>query len=107
MTTTKVVLTDLGLRSVKPAPAGKRVMIWDAGMPNLAVRVTDQGVRSFVVARRVRGDKNMTWHTRGRYPDVTLAEARRLARDSTAVMRTGADPREPALAEEPPPTLAA
>src|SRR6266851_4771572 len=47
----KVALTDKFLKALKPAPAGKRVTIWDAMMPNLAVRITDKGSVSFVAER--------------------------------------------------------
>jgi hypothetical protein len=45
----KVVLTDRYLKSLKWAPAGKRVMVWDAVQPHLGVRVTDRGQSTFVV----------------------------------------------------------
>jgi hypothetical protein len=37
----KEVLTDRRLLALKQAPAGKRVMIWDAAVPSFGVRITD------------------------------------------------------------------
>jgi hypothetical protein len=37
----KVGLTDRSLQALKPAPASRRVTVWDSLMPGLAVRVTD------------------------------------------------------------------
>ena len=39
------VLTEPYIRSLKPAPAGKRYAIADALVPGLKVRVTDKGRR--------------------------------------------------------------
>ena len=72
----KVALTDRSLKALKPAPAGKRTMIWDAVQPHLAVRVTDKGARSFVVVRRPAGSTKLIYHVLGRYPELSLAEAR-------------------------------
>jgi Arm DNA-binding domain len=52
----KTLITDRTLRGLKPAPAGKRTVIWDTAVPGLCVRVTDKGAASFNVMRRVKGD---------------------------------------------------
>jgi hypothetical protein len=39
----KVVLTDRALKALKPAPVGKRYIVWDALQPHLGVRVTETG----------------------------------------------------------------
>jgi hypothetical protein len=49
MTTSRVVLTDRYLKSLKPAPTGKRTVCWDAAKPSFGIRVTDRGVGSFFV----------------------------------------------------------
>ena len=52
----KIVLTDRYLKAIKPAPAGQRVMVWDAMQPHLGVRISDRGHCSFVVVKRRTGD---------------------------------------------------
>jgi hypothetical protein len=52
----KTLITDRTLRGLKPAPAGKRTVVWDTAVPGLCVRVTDKGAASFNVMRRVKGE---------------------------------------------------
>lgn len=85
----KIALTDRSLKAMKPAPAGKRDTVWDGIQPNLAVRVTDRGRRTFVVVRRRAGDAQPTWATLGEYPTLGLAEARKAAREALASLAEG------------------
>jgi integrase len=94
----KIVLKDSSLKALKPAPAGKRATVWDALMPNLAVRVTDKGRRSFYTVARRAGDSSPTWHLLGVYPAMTLAEARTAAREALNALLEGKHPKR--LAEE-------
>jgi hypothetical protein len=77
----KATLTDRFLRAAKPAPAGKRVIHWDAAQPSFGCRVTDKGIKTFLVVRRVAGSDKLIFHTLGRYPEMSLAEARSAAPD--------------------------
>jgi integrase len=95
----KRMLTDRLLQALKPAEPGKRRIIWDADTKGLAVRVTDRGVRSFVVMRRRPGHKNPDRITLGTYPETKLAEARRKAEAARADLKNGVHPKEK-LAEE-------
>ncbi|MGH7074020.1 MAG: tyrosine-type recombinase/integrase [Stellaceae bacterium] len=94
----KVVLTDRGIRALKPAPTGKRVVLWDAVMPGLAVRVTDRGTRSFVVVRRRPGARNPDWLVLGNYhpSELPLQQARKKAAE---VLRGLAEGKKPVEAE--------
>jgi integrase len=93
----KVALTDRSLKALKPAPAGRRAVVWDALMPGLAVRVTDKGKRSFYAVKRRVGHPQPTWVLLGAYPVTTLAEARAAAREALGALMAGDDPA--ALAE--------
>ena len=65
-------LTDLAVRALK-TPASGQVDYWDAAIRGFGVRVSQAGTKTFVAKvknRRV---------TIGRYPDVSLADARRKA----------------------------
>jgi len=90
----KVALTDRSLKALKPAPFGKRLMVWDGIQPNLAVRVTDKGRRSFVVVARLPGAPQPTWTVLGQYPTVSLADARKAAREALGALAEGKRPSE-------------
>lgn len=84
-----VAFTPVWLRTLKPS--AERVEFTDANCPNLQLRVSKSGTKTFVV----RGKRNAdgTRHRRlvGRFPDVSLAEARRIAQEqSEALSETAA-----------------
>ena len=54
-TAQRAVLTDRYLKNLKPAPTGKRIVCWDAAKPSFGCRITDRGVVSFFVIRRMPG----------------------------------------------------
>jgi integrase len=72
------------------APAGGQVDYFDAAYPALALRVTSNGVRSWVYFGRVHG--RLKRATLGRYPDLSLMQARRRAGETADAMRQGVDP---------------
>ena len=84
--------TATWLDAVDPAPAGKRVVWWDVREPGLGVRVTDKGVVSFFVLKRIAGSKTPTRITLGRYPTLGLADARRAAAGKLEVIERGKGP---------------
>jgi integrase len=88
----KIVLTDRSLLALKPVPAGKRVTIWDAIQPGLAVRVGARGRPTFFAVRRRAGDPQPTWVLLGTYPTVSLADAREAARSALTALIDGKDP---------------
>jgi integrase len=106
----KVLITDRALRGLKPAPAGKRTVIWDSAVPGLCVRVTDKGAASFSVLRRVKGQAQPVRRTLGISWQVpfpagvplpyALATAREDARAMIVDMARGVDPREKKAAEQ-------
>jgi hypothetical protein len=77
----KKALKDSSLKALKPAKPGTRENVWDSLMPNLVVRITDKGRRTFyAVRRRFPTDRNPTWARLGIYPQMSLGEAREAAR---------------------------
>lgn len=100
--TERVMLTDKGMRALKPAPKGKRIEIWDVAVPNFGVRVTDSGTKTYIAMRRVSG--KLVRHTIGTFPLMALADARERARTVLQLMSEGKNPNEkPKEAPEPPP----
>jgi integrase len=92
----KVVLTDRGLKALKPAPAGTRYMVWDAMTPHLSVRVTANGAKSFVIVGRRPGRRNPHYHVLGRYPSVSLKDAREKVPGILSTLAEGRSPRQEA-----------
>lgn len=90
----KIALTDKSLLALKPAPHGKRAIIWDALMPNMAVRVGTRGRPAFYAVRRRRGEAQPTWTKLGEYPMMRLGEAREAARAAVSALMAGDDPAE-------------
>src|SRR5262249_40806223 len=87
------VLTDRLLKSLKPAPAGQRTVHWDAARPSFGVRITDRGVVSFFVMRRMPGRPQPVRVSLGRYPDIGLAQARALATAAIGDLVAGTPPK--------------
>jgi integrase len=93
-TAQRAIFTDRYLRSLKPAPAGKRIVHWDAAKPSFGCRITDRGVVSFFVMRRMHGKSQPVRVVFGRYPEISLAQARKLATVALGDLIAGVHPRE-------------
>jgi len=86
---TKRLLTDAFIRNLKPAPAGKRIAHWDTSVgPGFGVRVTDRGVKTFVLYTGAGASK----YKLGRVDRMSLAEARDKARDWLGQLQKGHQP---------------
>ena len=88
----KKALTVRQIETLKPAPQGKRVLVWDATVPGLAVRVTDKGQRTFVLVARYPGSDNPSPRALGNVGALSLADAREKAQAWHKQIATGADP---------------
>lgn len=86
---TKTRLTDATLRRLR-APDSGQAEIWDKAIPGFGVRVTSKGARSFVLVYRHQGRSRR--YTLGRYPDLKLKDARRMAQDARTAIAHGQDP---------------
>jgi integrase len=73
-----------------PIPASGRVEYFDMLLPGFGLRVSDSGVKSWVVFYRVRGRQRR--HTLERYPRMLLADARDVAREAIKRAALGQDP---------------
>lgn len=72
------------------APTSGQIDFWDVEQPGLSLRVGAGGRRAWVVIYRANGIKRR--FTIGRFPDVSLAQARRKARELRASAQLGMDP---------------
>ncbi len=83
-------LTDLAIRSLS-VKAGQRLEVWDGKMPGFGVRVSPHGTKTFVLMYYVDGRKHR--ETLGRFPFLSLAEARAKASGILGRVRNGDEPR--------------
>ena len=67
--------TKADIEAIRPSPDGKRLVFRDTKTTGLELRVTANGVKTFSLRRRVRGG-DVERHTIGRFPDVSVTEAR-------------------------------
>jgi integrase len=90
-------LTKTYVEDVQPPAAGYEIH-WDEKVPGYGLRVTSNGVRSFVAQGRVRGKAVIV--TIGRFGLYTEDKARKRAQAILQDMREGIDPRDVKRSEE-------
>lgn len=103
----KKYLTDRALRALKAAEPGKNYVIWDGGQEHLGVRVNDKlrqhalfgdskprPLMTFTLLARRAGDRTLVWHKLGRYPEMSLSDAREAAREALRALARGKHPKE-------------
>ena len=78
-------MTELAIKKAKPAE--QRYDLFDASLSGLGLRVATSGTKSWFIMRRFKG--RMPRSTFGRYPDLTLANARLKAPQIFADMADG------------------
>ncbi|WP_172965329.1 tyrosine-type recombinase/integrase [Candidatus Thiodictyon syntrophicum] len=90
----KLRLTDAAVKRVKAPDGADRAEFWDTTQPGFGLRVSASGARSWILI--VRALKAGAWMqqrvTLGRYPAVSLAEARALATEARTMAERGQDP---------------
>lgn len=70
----KIALTDLSIRKLKAT--GKQYMVWDKSLPNFGIRISQHGTMTWTL---LLGSERRRLGL-GRYPIVSLAEARQAAK---------------------------
>src|SRR3979411_1177369 len=85
-------LTDLFVERAKPPPPHGRLQYFDAAFPGLALRITENGGKSWCTFYRFKG--RLRRFTIGRYPAIKPATARKEAAAALERGREGADPAE-------------
>ena len=87
-------LTDAAVKRLKTPTDVDRIEYWDTKTPGFGIRISSSGVRSWVMILRIL--KNGAWVqqrlTLGRYPGVTLAQAREKAIKAKGQAEQGEDP---------------
>ena len=83
------LLTDVLVRKLRPQE-GRQFEVFDSKVPGLAVRVSPKGTKTFTLLYRAgRRARRMTV---GRYPLLSLAEARARAERALREVSEGRDP---------------
>ena len=82
-------LTDLTIERTRPPQTG-RLELWDAMEPGVGVRVGRRD-KTFILKMRFAGAQQ--WLTLGKYPGMSIAEAREKARECKLLAQQGTDPR--------------
>lgn len=93
---TKRLLTDTFVRSLPPAPLGKRIEIWDTQVPGFGLRVTEQGAKSYILYTRFPPSNLPARRLLGVAGRIGLASARQKARQWLDLIAQGIDPKEAA-----------
>jgi len=90
-------LTDKFCRTARPPASGRRE-VSDALKPGLIFRITDRGVKSWSLLYRLKGEQRRD--TIGRFPEIGVAKARKLAAGALEAVGQGIDPRTEKAAVE-------
>jgi len=85
-------LTELSIEKLRPPTKG-RIEVFDSIVPALAVRLTPNGAKSFVMRTRIKGRPDLIRLTIGDATAIGLAKAREEASDILKLCRAGDDPR--------------
>jgi integrase len=88
----KFNFTKATLQNLPIASSNKRTYYYDTKIRGLALRVTSSNIKTFVVYRWVNGKPERV--TLGRFPDLTIEQARKKATEVNAVIATGRNPKE-------------
>jgi len=89
-----------------PLPrAGQRAVYHDAKTTGLQVRVSSTGAKTFCIYRRIKGGQPERV-TLGRYPEMTIEQARRKSAEINAAIENGASPAKVKRAHREEPTFA-
>jgi len=90
--TTVINFTKANLESL-PIPSTGRVEYQDAKTPGLKIRVTANNIKTFCVLKRVKGGTPLRT-TLGRFPEMSIEQARRQAAVILAEIAEGGNPAE-------------
>jgi integrase len=88
----KIALTDRKVQSLKAAPKGERYQVMDSVVPGFGVRVTDKGVRTYILQTRFPGNDNPARREIGKCDVLDLGDAREKAREWVKAVKNGIDP---------------
>ena len=89
----KINFTKDYLMKATPREDGKRREIWDTKINGLVLQIQPTGTKSFYLRKRVKGGKPETVSL-GRFPDITIEQARTKAQQLLSEFVMGNNPAE-------------
>jgi integrase len=101
--TNKFNFTKLTLDALRFPDKGKRAYYYDTRTRGLGISITSTGAKSFIVYRKVNGVPERV--TLGRYPDMTIEQARGKAAAINAAIAQGENPADQRRADRAEMTL--
>ena len=104
MTTNQFNFTKAALSALPLPEAGRRAVYHDAKTTGLQIRVTSTGAKTFCVYRRMKGGQPERV-TLGRFPEMTIEQARVNAATVNAAIEGGASPARVKRAHREEPTF--
>lgn len=90
MTKSALNFTKKAIEGLPLPTAGKRLYVYDTKVRGLELMVTDRGSKSFKVYRKLN-DKPVRI-TLGRYPELSIEQARKRAQNTLATLNVGKNP---------------
>lgn len=78
------------LNSLPNAEKGKRYVVYDKKIPQLSVRVTDAGTKSFLIQKRQ--GSSILKITLGKFPQMTIDQARKKCLEQLSSLASGKNP---------------
>ncbi len=94
MSQNKFNFTDNRLRKIHPAPAGKRLYFYDTTTPGLRLQITSAGTKSFQFQTRGKKQGRIVTTSIGRYPVISIRQARDEVRELMNATVSGEDVEE-------------
>ena len=90
----KINFTKVSLTALPLPPTGQRETYHDLKTSGLQIRITSSGVKTFSVFRWVKGSRKPERMTLGRFPDISVEQARSMATEVNATIAKGDNPAE-------------
>src|SRR5690349_18247143 len=90
--TNKINFIKATLDALPLPTAGMRSYYYDIKTRGLGISITSKGSKSFIVYRWVSGKPERV--TLGRYPDLSIEQARRMASEVNATIAKGENPND-------------
>jgi integrase len=84
--------TDLAVKNIKPPTDRPQVDHWDPGTPRFGLRVGRKGTKTWIIIMRPSKGANLVRRKIGRYPAMSLADAREAADKALKLVDAGVDP---------------
>ncbi len=96
----KTALTDLAIRTATPEP-GRQYNLWDDRVAGFGLRISPGGTKTFFLQYRYKRHERTA--SLGKYPTLTLAQARDRAQVILGQVKQGVDPKysDPVLSRKP------